>query len=123
MLNNLQHEVHPALPEELRELVPPSLHEAVKAMQARDGTLPLLLFLVGHRPLAFVTGQFLYVVAPVAGLLGNFEISSWAALLSHPRGPWALEYLLQSQELNSRQDVTSSDTSTIRPSCPSIREE
>jgi hypothetical protein len=56
--------------------------------------LPLLCFIAGHRPLAFLAGQLLYVVEPLAGLLGQQGWRSWAALLSEPGGPDLLMQVL-----------------------------
>ncbi len=52
---------------------------------------PLLLFLAGHRPLAFVTGQLLHFSSPFGALLGLEGMNDWAELLSHPDGPALLE--------------------------------
>jgi hypothetical protein len=53
--------------------------------------LPVLCLVAGHRPLAFVTGQLLYLVAPLAALLGQPLCGEWAALLSHPQGVKLIE--------------------------------
>ncbi|HXF62239.1 MAG TPA: hypothetical protein VNK95_11525 [Caldilineaceae bacterium] len=55
---------------------------------------PLLLFLVGHRPLAFLVGQMLYVAAPLGALLGWEDLDGWAALLSAPDATRRLESAL-----------------------------
>jgi hypothetical protein len=55
---------------------------------------PLLLFVAGHRPLAFLAGQALYVTAPLGLLLGWDEITSWAELLSAPDAAQQLEAAL-----------------------------
>ena len=47
-------------------------------------TTPLLLFLEGHRPLAFFAGQLLYAAAPLALLAGWESVERWAAWLSAP---------------------------------------
>ena len=54
------------------------------AVQRRQLTTPILLFLAAHRPLTFVTGQLLYMLAPLCALFGWQEIDEWAALLSAP---------------------------------------
>ena len=53
----------------------------------RQLTTPALLFLAGHRPLAFVAGQMLHLTAPVGTMLGFDSWSAWAELLSDPQGP------------------------------------
>ena len=54
------------------------------AAQRRQMSTPLLLFVSGHAPLAFIAGQALYVVAPLASLLGWDTPQAWAATLSLP---------------------------------------
>jgi hypothetical protein len=55
-----------------------------EAMQRRQLTTPLYLFIAGHRPLAFYAGQLLHLLAPLA-LLGGWEgVNRWAELLSAP---------------------------------------
>jgi hypothetical protein len=41
-----------------------------------------LCFLVSHRPLAFITGQLLYLVEPIFGILGFANCRAWAQGLS-----------------------------------------
>jgi hypothetical protein len=60
----------------------------------RDLTLPLLCFIAGHRPLAFLAGQMLYLVEPLAGLLGQGSVRAWAALFSDPAGSGLLTQAL-----------------------------
>jgi hypothetical protein len=55
------------------------------AAQRRQMSTPLLLFVSGHAPLAFIAGQALYVVAPLATLLGWDAPQAWAAALSLPK--------------------------------------
>jgi len=54
------------------------------AAQRRRMSTPLLLFAGGHAPLAFIAGQALYMVAPLAALLGWTAPQTWAELLSKP---------------------------------------
>lgn len=77
----------PALLRKDQETMPAKLASIVRAADRRQLDTPLLLFLASSRPLAFVTGQLFYVVAPLAGLLGRREIESWAAWLSDPALP------------------------------------
>lgn len=51
----------------------------------RDLDTPMRLLLESHRPLAFVAGQALYLLAPLATLLGERSVETWAARLSAPR--------------------------------------
>ncbi len=60
----------------------------------RGMATPALLFLVSHRPLAFVTGQLLYALQPLAGLLDVDACAAMAGLLSEPQGVQALETAL-----------------------------
>jgi hypothetical protein len=50
----------------------------------RQLTTPLLLLLASHRPLTFVTGQLLYMLAPLGLLLGWQSVNDLAAFLSTP---------------------------------------
>ncbi len=54
------------------------------ALQRRQLTTPVLLFIAGHRPLAFFAGQLLYLFAPLALLAGWEGVNRWAELLSDP---------------------------------------
>ncbi|MCC9075457.1 hypothetical protein FKZ61_004940 [Litorilinea aerophila] len=47
---------------------------------------PAALFLLGHWPLRFVAGQMLYLLAPMAELLGWHGWRSWAERLSRAQG-------------------------------------
>lgn len=60
----------------------------------RELATTALLFLTGHRPLAFVTGQLLHVAAPAATLLGIDRCTTWATFLSDPAGAARLEQAL-----------------------------
>ena len=62
----------------------------VDAIGQRQMVMPALLFLVGHRPLAFVLGQTLLVLQPLAALLGANGPAIWGELLSQPTGPSTL---------------------------------
>ena len=75
-------------------LLTPALQRAISAGHRREVALPLLLFVAGHRPLAFVVGQLLYLGLPGAVVLGWPHLGDWAALLSHPHGPPLLEQAL-----------------------------
>lgn len=64
------------------------------SIQRHEMATPVLLFLAGHRPLAFVMGQLLHVAAPMADLLGWTGCDDWATILSEPDGPSTLEQAL-----------------------------
>ena len=74
------------------------VEETLKAVQKRQMVLPFLLFVAGHRPLAFVVGQLLYLAAPLATLLGQERLMGWALLLSDPDGAALLESALQVEQ-------------------------
>ena len=63
---------------------------AVDAIGRRQMVMPALLFLAGNRPLAFVLGQTLLVLQPLAALLGANGLAAWGELLSEPTGPSTL---------------------------------
>ncbi len=64
--------------------------EALAAIRQRQMVLPALLFLAGHRPLAFVLGQMLLILQPLAAIFGADGLAVWSELLSQPAGPTAL---------------------------------
>ena len=55
-----------------------------EAAQRRRMSTPLRLFAEGHAPLAFIAGQALYMIAPLAALLGWAAPQDWAERLSQP---------------------------------------
>ncbi len=61
--------------------------EALEAVRQRQMVLPALLFVAGHRPLAFLLGQTLLVMQPLAALLGLDHLGLWGHLLSQPDVP------------------------------------
>jgi hypothetical protein len=77
--------LNPIIPEHIRLLA---------AIQRRQLAMPLLLFVAGHRPLAFLTGQALHLTAPLGLLLGWNEITGWAEWLSAPDAAEQLEAAL-----------------------------
>jgi len=86
-----------------KEQLPISADHLLRAIAQREMALPVLCFIAGHRPLAFVTGQLLYLVAPLAALLDQPICSEWAALLSHPQGARLLEeHLTKSQTVSGK---------------------
>ena len=60
-------------------------------MPTINGLVPVLLFLTGHQPLAFVVGQCCHLLNPMASLFGYNACREWAVLLSEPTGLIALE--------------------------------
>ncbi len=72
----------------------PNLEQAAQTLAESNLALPCLLFVVSHRPCAFMTGQLLYMLAPLAALLGFSACQAWAALLSQPDGAQQLAQAL-----------------------------
>lgn len=64
-----------------------NIQQTIDGLARRQLTAPALLYLAGHRPLAFVAGQMLHIAAPIGGMLGFDALDSWATLLSDPQGP------------------------------------
>jgi hypothetical protein len=56
--------------------------------------LPALLLLSSHAPLAFVTGQALWLCSPFELLIPDAHLGDWARLLSHPQGGATLKRLV-----------------------------
>ena len=87
-----------------------TVDEVLSAIRQRRMALPAILFLDGHRPLAFVFGQMLLILQPLAGLLGADGLGAWGELLSQPDGPSALaqrlEDLLEEDCLPTREQET-----------------
>ena len=54
------------------------------ALETREMQIPGLLFFASHRPLAFLVAQILYLVEPIAGLIGWQECAKWATILGEP---------------------------------------
>lgn len=71
--------------------MPDECNRLLNALQERQLGQPVLLFAAGHRPLAFVLGQCLHGLAPLAEIVGWDGCSAWATLLSHPDGAAFLE--------------------------------
>ena len=78
-----------------------AVDEVVEAIRQRQMVMPALLFLAGHRPLAFVLGQTLLVLQPLAALLGADGPRAWGELLSQPA---ALDILTERLARLSQQD-------------------
>ena len=73
------------------DLVPNELEAALCVVQVNEMGQPALLFLAGHRPLAFVLGQCLHALTPFASMVGWENCTQWATLLSHQDGTRLLE--------------------------------
>ncbi len=69
----------------------PALEESLAALAQRQQILPALLLLSGQRPLAFLAGQLMLLLQPLAASLSLENWSAWAQLLNHPDGPAILE--------------------------------
>ena len=72
------------------EKIDETVDETLSAICQRRMVLPAILFLAGHRPLAFTFGQALLILQPLAVLLGSRGLDSWVRALTHPSGPPAL---------------------------------
>jgi hypothetical protein len=68
--------------------------DTIEKLASRQLVAPALLFLVGHRPLAFAAGHVLALAAPVADLLGQSSVMAWAEILTAPDGVANLEAAL-----------------------------
>lgn len=96
------------------ELSAPFYQRMVRHIAQREMALPLLCLVAGHRPLAFVAGQILYLLEPLAAIGGQSRWQMWAALLSDPAGYDLLtETLARSTETSSFQ--TSSIQTNVQP--------
>lgn len=84
-----------------------TIDETLAAICQRQMVLPAILFLAGHRPLAFTFGQLLLIVQPLAVLLGSKRLDAWVRVLTHPGGPPALTErlaeLLEKDRLSNRE--------------------
>ena len=69
----------------------PMLHHAASQNGWHSLILPVWLFVIGHRPLAFLVGQALFGLAPLAALLGDQHVANAAHRLSEPNGAQSLE--------------------------------
>lgn len=79
--------------------------EALEAVRQRQMVLPVLLFVAGHRPLAFLLGQALLIMQPLAALLGLDRLGPWGQMLSRPDVPSNLTARLAAlQEGDERLD-------------------
>ena len=87
-----------------------TVDEVLFEIRQRRMVLPAILFLAGHRPLAFTFGQILMMVQPLAALLGADGLGAWGRLLSQPGGPSALterlEDLLKNEGRPTREQET-----------------
>ena len=80
-------------------LLSPDTYRLIRRLAQHELALPVLCFLAGHRPLAFVVSQGLYLAAPLALLLGLQQWSAWAALLGSTQGIHLIEAAV-AEELN-----------------------
>ncbi len=72
------------------EKIDEAIDETLSVIRQRRMALPAILFLAGHRPLAFTFGQALLILQPLAVLLGSKGLDAWVRVLTHPSGPPAL---------------------------------
>lgn len=74
-----------------------------RQLARRQLLTPALCFLAGHRPLAFVTGQVLYLLEPLAMLAGRAGLSAWAEMISDPQRLEQLERLWSTQSATTTE--------------------
>lgn len=86
-------------------LLTPSILNTIHLAQKRELRQPILLFLAGHRPLAFIAGQLLHLTSPLGAILGIPSIAEWATLFSDPKGPALLEQELSASESGTKKAV------------------
>ena len=75
----------------------PNIRSLIATIQKQEMILPLLLFVAGHRPCAFLAGQTLHLFSPMMDLVGLPGCRDWAELLSSRAGPELLESYLESK--------------------------
>src|SRR5690606_3874037 len=75
-------------PDTSHRFLPPDFEACIAFLAERRLLLPVLLFLTGHRPFAFVAGQCLLFCLPFSMILWpGLPLRAWADFLSHPHGP------------------------------------
>lgn len=107
-----------APPSEFDSLLPP----LAEALQRRGLAAPALLYLVGHRPLAFAAGQLLALAAPLAAVLGLRRTMTWAHLLSTPEGVDSLQAALETCVSDNLPEVSETRRSGNLPDMPANRD-
>lgn len=80
----------------------------VQFLSERQLLLPAALFVVGHRPLAFVVGQLCLLGLPLALLFPDLPLQNWARVLSHPHALAHLDARLHQSLTNSHSPTTDS---------------
>lgn len=81
-------------------LLTPTIRQSIAALASRQLLTPALLYVAGHRPLAFLAGQGLFLAEPITAMLGIGAVSEWATLLSDPDGPAELETALRRRQMH-----------------------
>ncbi len=71
-----------------------TIQQSLQVLEQRELILPCLLFMASHRPCAFVVSQLLYMIAPLAAILGLQTCQDWAVVLSEKDGAAWLEQTL-----------------------------
>lgn len=89
------------------EIEPSDLAQVAVLIHSRQLATPLLLLLVGHRPLTFITGQLLLALAPMCALLGWEKADAWATFLSAPNANQQIMDALNSPPIDSAKLYTS----------------
>ena len=85
--------------------IPQWLVDTGKRWQLTDAAL---LFLTGHRPLAFAIGQGLHLLAPVAALAGIDTLDELGSLLSRSDGTAILHDVLTTKKMTTKKKGNSS---------------
>ena len=92
----------------------------------RQMMAPVLLFVTGHQPLAFVTGHLLLLLAPLAHLLGWSGVTPLAGALVEPGAMARMESILRKSvdlapETLDRQPPVGGQVPTLRVDLPMHR--
>ena len=86
-----------------------NIEQTARLLAQRQLGSAALLFLAGHRPLAFVGGQFLHMLTPFAELIGFGSCDAWAQILSDDDYLDQLEGALTSDEPLLLKNARSAD--------------
>jgi hypothetical protein len=73
----------------------PGILRMLQGLARRELSTAVLLFVAGHRPLAWLGAQALHLATPWADLLGLPGWADWATLLERPDGLLLIEDYLR----------------------------
>ena len=82
----------------------PGVLRSLQGVAQRELSTAVLLFVAGHRPLAWLGAQALHLSAPWADLLGMAGWAEWATLLEQPDGLQRIEDALRQSAAPSAAD-------------------